>query len=112
MTKFVRIRTATPPDGRRARIEFTDGSHRDVDLAPFLSGPVFQPIREDPAEFAAMRVDAECGTIVWPNGADIDPDVLYRGLAPAWADGSQTLHAEGRTEQTAMPVPSVTRQGA
>jgi hypothetical protein len=36
--------------------------------------------------FRSVRVDPELGTIVWPNGADIDPDVLYRGLKPAWME--------------------------
>jgi len=37
---------------------------------------VFEPLR-DPAYFAKLRVDPELGTVVWPNGADLDPDVLY-----------------------------------
>ena len=27
--------------------------------------------------FAQVQVNAELGTIVWPNGADLCPDVLY-----------------------------------
>jgi len=96
MRQFVRILAATPLAGHWARIEFTDGSQRDIDLAPFLRGPVFSPIRENATTFAAMRVDAESGTIVWPNGADIDPDVLYHGLAPAWADESNSPDAVTR----------------
>jgi hypothetical protein len=68
------------------RLEFTDGSRREVDLEVYLRGPVFEPIKNDPAVFRSVRVDAQLGTIVWPNGADIDPDVLYHGLKPAWME--------------------------
>ena len=34
------------------------------------------PLR-DANEFAAVRVNPELGTVYWPSGADLDPDVLY-----------------------------------
>jgi hypothetical protein len=38
---------------------------------------VFEPLRRDPELFRRVRVDHELGTVVWPNGADLDPDVLH-----------------------------------
>jgi hypothetical protein len=80
---MIRIRGVEALDGFRVRLSLTDGSTREVDLERFLNGPVFEPIRNDPAVFRAVRVDTELGTIVWPNGADIDPDVLVLGRTPA-----------------------------
>ena len=37
---------------------------------------VFEPLL-DPAFFAQVRVDPVLCTVVWPNGADLCPDVLY-----------------------------------
>ena len=58
------------------RITFNNGSCKTVDLSPLLSGPVFEPLR-DPAYFAQAHVDPICGTVVWPNGADIAPEALH-----------------------------------
>jgi hypothetical protein len=65
------------------RLRFADGFERTIDLDPYLHGPVFAAIREDSAVFAAVKVDPEAGTIVWPNGADLAPDVLYEGRRSA-----------------------------
>jgi hypothetical protein len=80
-TTRVRITAVEPLRDYRLRIRFNDGSVRDVDLEPELWGPVFEPLR-DPELFRRVAVDPELGTIVWPNGADLDPDVLH-GDQPA-----------------------------
>lgn len=66
---------------------FDDGSRREVDLDRLLWGPVFDPIRKDPQLFRQVRVDDEAGTIVWPNGADLDPVVLHGSAEPAPRNG-------------------------
>lgn len=81
---LVRVQSVEPREGFKVAIRFTDGSSREVNLAPYLRGPIFEPIRNDPVLFGSMQVEE--GTIAWPNGADIDPDVLYYGLSPAWAE--------------------------
>ncbi len=80
---MIRIRSVRALAGFSVELGFTDGTSRVVDLSPYLHGPVFEPLRRDPLLFRAVRVDESLGTIVWPNGADIDPDVLARGLEPA-----------------------------
>jgi len=84
MTKFVRVRSANPTVDYRVQIEFTDGTKKEIDLEPYLHGPVFDPIRKEPEVFCSLHVDQRMETIAWENGADIEPDVLYRGLKPAW----------------------------
>lgn len=68
---------------RVVRLRFSDGSERVVDLAPLLWGPVFEEIANDDSFFAQVSVDSEIGTIAWPNGADLDPDVLHDDHEPA-----------------------------
>ena len=62
-------------------LRFEDGPERTVDLAPYLRGPVFERVRRDPDFFASVRVERDAGTIGWPDGADLAPDVRYAGRA-------------------------------
>ena len=75
---MVDIVEATAVGGFRVRLRFDDGTEGVVDLRPHLRGPIFDPLVNDPELFAAVAVGPELGTIVWPNGADMDPDVLYQ----------------------------------
>lgn len=84
MSQLIRVEAVKPLQKFRADVLFTDGSRREIDLEPYLHGPIFEKIRTDTEFFREMRVEG--GTIAWPNGADIDPDVLYFGLRPAWTD--------------------------
>ena len=86
MSRPVRVRAVEPLEQYHVRLEFTDGSVREMDLKPYLRGPIFEPVRADEQVFRSVRVDSRAGTIVWSNGADIDPDVLYKGLPPAWME--------------------------
>jgi hypothetical protein len=79
-----------PREGYQVHVVFEDGTERVIDLEPYLHGPIFEPMRRNLAVFRAMKVEG--GTITWDNGADIDPDVLYYGLTPAWVD--KPAHAE------------------
>jgi hypothetical protein len=55
---------------------------RECRTVPYLRGPVFADVRSSPERFREFRVEA--GTLVWPGGADLCPDVLiWGGLPPA-----------------------------
>ena len=55
---------------------FDDLKRGIIDLRKFLGKGIFKDLL-DKKKFRQMKVDAELGTICWPNGADIAPDRLY-----------------------------------
>jgi hypothetical protein len=65
----------------RLRLTFSDGVVGDIDLADELWGEMFEPLC-DFAEFNSVSVDPELGTLVWPNGADLDPEGLHDAVRP------------------------------
>jgi hypothetical protein len=68
---------AVPAEGHKLALTFDDGVTGSVDIAAMIPfDGVFEPLR-DTDYFARVRVDEESGTVVWPNGADLDPLVLH-----------------------------------
>lgn len=65
----------------RLHVGFNDGREGDVDVSDLReAGGVFEPLR-DPAYFERAFVDSKAGTISWPNGADLAPEVLHAQVA-------------------------------
>ena len=82
----VRITTVEPLLGYRLRLGLSDGRTVERDLSHLLPGPhaspdnVFRPWL-DPAYFAQVSLPAEPWPApTWPNGVDLDPDVLIWGV--------------------------------
>ena len=59
-------------------ISFSDGTVAELDFRRRIvgRGGVFKPL-ENVDFFRQVAVDREAGTLVWPNGLDLCPDVLY-----------------------------------
>jgi Protein of unknown function (DUF2442) len=61
----------------RLQVLFQDSTSRTVDLSSELWGPMFEPLR-DKTLFARAIVHPELHTVMWPNGADLSPEFLYK----------------------------------
>ncbi len=86
---LVRVRSVEPLEEYQVLVIFDHGTRREIDLEPYLHGPIFEPMRKNPAKFSAMKIQG--GTIAWDNGADIDPDVLPYNLTPAWMEDAEAV---------------------
>lgn len=80
---MVDIADVTVLHDRVVQLRFSDNTSRIVDLAPLLWGPAFEDIATDDDLLAQVEADPATGTIGWPNGADLDPDVLHGDFEPA-----------------------------
>jgi len=74
------------------RVQFDDSTVQVIDFHPILAGELYGPLR-DLALFNQVTVDPEVHTLMWPNGADFDPETLhdwpaheqaFRKMAKSW----------------------------
>ncbi len=68
-----RITVARVLSGHVIELRFADGFLGQVDLAPALWGPVFEPLKDE-KYFRQFRLEDDA--VRWPNDADFCPDVL------------------------------------
>ena len=64
----------------RLHVEFEDGVAGIVEIFPRLSGPVFEPLRDETV-FRTVTIDEETGAVCWPGGPDLAPDAMYSRLS-------------------------------
>jgi hypothetical protein len=58
-------------------LRFEDGTEGVVNVSQLIQfSGIFAPL-QDLATFAQVQIHPEPGTVIWQNGADLDPDVLY-----------------------------------
>ena len=81
MVVLARVTEVEHLGARTLRVVFSDGLVRELDFADALPG-VLATLDDDIA-FAGATVDPTAGTVCWPNGIDLDPDVLHGDRRPA-----------------------------
>lgn len=92
LTDIVEVK---PLGGYRLFLRFDDGAAGEIDLDSIVRFEgVFAPLR-DQAVFAQVRVNAELGTIVWPNGADLCADVLHAKITGRKLPGAERVKKAG-----------------
>ena len=77
---------ARPLGQHRLLLRFEDGVEGEVDIASMIDFTGILAPLADPAYFAQVTTSPESGTITWPNGADLDPDVLYAAITGVSAE--------------------------
>ena len=83
---MVSIKTATYLDGFRIALEFSNGEVGTVDLTDVIRDFPAAAALQGRAVFKAFALD-EWPTLVWPNGFDLSPEMLYEratGQPVAW----------------------------
>jgi len=73
---FLHITAVTYLEDYRLRVQFNDGTVKEVDLRDQLYGEVFEPLKNLDL-FKQVKLNPESNTIEWPNGADFAPEFLH-----------------------------------
>jgi antitoxin component YwqK of YwqJK toxin-antitoxin module len=80
---YFAVTNVTALENYKLRLKFKNGEEKIFDMAPYLETGIFKKLRDE-AVFKTVKVSFD--TVEWANGADIDPETLYKdgvALQPA-----------------------------
>ncbi len=97
MAALARVTAVEHLGVRALRVTFSDGIVRELDFTDKLPGLL--PSIDNDEAFSHAAVDPVAGPVCWPNGIDLDPDVLHGDQAAAPALQPR-LVSEYRLQQT------------
>lgn len=91
-----RVTAVRATGGHLLELTFSDGTTGTLDLRGWVVGAdgVFEAL-SDPDYFGQVRLSSGGGTIEWPNGVDLCPDVLYSrmtGIPIPFAENPEPAH--------------------
>lgn len=72
------------------KVKFDDNTIQIIDFHSILAGELYGPLQDEKL-FNQVEMDPEAHTLVWPNGADFDPETLHDW--PKYADDLKRLAA-------------------
>jgi len=71
---YLSVNKVKPLNGYKLELTFENDEIKVFDVTPYLDTGVFAALRY---ENLFKRVKVSFDTIEWPNGIDLDPEVLY-----------------------------------
>jgi hypothetical protein len=72
---YLSVKNVQPTSDYYLILTFENGEKRQFDMNPYLDLGIFKELK-DISVFNNVRVSFD--TIEWENGADIDPEILYK----------------------------------
>jgi len=79
MSMYPAVKAVTPKNNWQLELTFDTGEVRSFDMSRYLDHGVFSRLR-NPALWQAVKVVLD--SIEWPDGIDVDPEILYRDSIP------------------------------
>ena len=72
------IKAVVAGDGRRVEIAWAGGKTDGIDLSGLIAELAGLAALDDPGAFAAVAVGEDGWSLIWPDGAEIGTDTLWR----------------------------------